>query len=221
MPKRKASSSSRLTVSSVDAALDVLAAETFEKLRHLVNKFNEASGIQLSEDAVKSRWEEACKRHWVMKAMEDLCCGSRVDDSMGDLQRGDMHTDSRPLPSQLHQGPVARHKLSLAEESEWKKWTPKTGDLVLVELANEEIWPGKVRDAHDRAYSRLSNVSASSKAARLPEVAAFTPSGYTRKTMIRKSYARACLTLGSSPSNHVWCLSICALIRQSWRPVLS
>lgn len=144
MPKRKISSSSRLTVSSVDAALDVLAAETFEKLRILVNKFHDASGIELSQDAAKRRWEDACKRHWVMKAMEDLCCDSKAEATTS-------REGTRPLPHRIHQGPVVRHRLSPTEESEWRRWTPQVGDLVVVELQNDEILPGKVRFLRDVA----------------------------------------------------------------------
>jgi hypothetical protein len=147
MPKRKASSSSsssRLTTASVDAALDVLATETFERLHHLVVKFKEASGIELGEEAAKCRWEEACKRHWVMKSLEDLTCGSKVaggDDDMGEA--GQSH-EGRPLPSRLHQGTAVTHNLNPAEELEWKKWSPQLSAVVLVELADGQIWPGKV-----------------------------------------------------------------------------
>jgi hypothetical protein len=35
-------------------------------------------------------------------------------------------------------------KLNDAEEREWNKWQPRVGDLVLIELAQQGVWPGKV-----------------------------------------------------------------------------
>lgn len=52
--------------------------------------------------------------------------------------------DGRPLPSRIHPGPARRHNMSDGEELEWKKWSPKVGDMVLVDLRNDEFWPGKV-----------------------------------------------------------------------------
>lgn len=72
-----ASSSSRHTISTFDAALDMLATSVFDKLRDYKEKFEQASGMELSERAMQVRWDEACKRHMVMKAMEDLCCAPR------------------------------------------------------------------------------------------------------------------------------------------------
>jgi hypothetical protein len=36
------------------------------------------------------------------------------------------------------------HDLTAEEEQEWRKWSPKVNDQVLVELADGRIWPGKV-----------------------------------------------------------------------------
>ena len=55
-----------------------------------------------------------------------------------------MSEDGRPLPHKIHPGPAIRHKMSTGEELEWKKWTPRVGDTVLVDLSNDESWPGKV-----------------------------------------------------------------------------
>lgn len=104
MPKRKAldaplhkgPSSSKLNISCFDAALDVLATETFDKLRQLADKFRQASGVELSERAAQGRWDEACKRHMVMKAMEDLCCASRDFDEGAD---NDMQASEGELKS--------------------------------------------------------------------------------------------------------------------------
>jgi hypothetical protein len=52
--------------------------------------------------------------------------------------------EGRPLPPKLYPGAPARHSLAAAEETEWRKWIPKVGDVVLVELANDQVWPGKV-----------------------------------------------------------------------------
>jgi hypothetical protein len=104
MPKRKQSSgqphrhsSSQFTITSFDAALDVLAAETFDRLRQLADKFQEASGVEVTERARQIRWDEACKRHMVMKAMEDLCCVSRDMDS---------HNESDMNPTDSELGPT-------------------------------------------------------------------------------------------------------------------
>lgn len=79
MPKRKATSAdlSRVappSLASLDAALDLLAHETFDRLQTLTSKFEAAAGVKLNDGVVKARWEEAVKRYWVMKSMDDLCC---------------------------------------------------------------------------------------------------------------------------------------------------
>ena len=146
------SSSSCHTISSFDAALDILATSVFDKLREYKSKFEEASGMVLSDRAMQQRWDEACKRHSVMKAMEDLCCAPREVNGDSDMRiEGEsrlmvklMSDEGRPLPPKLHPGAPVRHQLAAAEETEWRKWIPKVGDVVLVELANEQLWPGKV-----------------------------------------------------------------------------
>jgi len=55
----------------------MLATSVFDKLRDYKEKFEQASGMELSERTMQVRWDEACKRHMVMKAMEDLCCAPR------------------------------------------------------------------------------------------------------------------------------------------------
>jgi hypothetical protein len=49
----------------------------------------------------------------------------------------------RPLP-EVHPGPGVVYGLTPEEEHEWRKWSPKVGDVVLVETAEDGIWPGKV-----------------------------------------------------------------------------
>jgi hypothetical protein len=80
MPKRKSNhgalpaSGPGLSISSFDAALDILACETFTRLDNLTKKFEGAAGVKLNHGVVRSRWEEAVKRYWVMKSMDELCC---------------------------------------------------------------------------------------------------------------------------------------------------
>lgn len=76
MPKRKSDSGPSVGVSltSLDAALDLLACETFTRLETLSTKFEAAAGIKLNDGVVKTRWEEAVRRYGVMKSMDDLCC---------------------------------------------------------------------------------------------------------------------------------------------------
>ncbi len=50
----------------------------------------------------------------------------------------------RPLPPKTHSGAAVVHDLCEDEEGEWRRWMPKVGDVVLVELAEDGIWPGKV-----------------------------------------------------------------------------
>lgn len=87
MPKRKApcSSDTQLSVSSLDAAFDILASETFSKLDHLVKKFEAATHTRLNDGVAHGRWDEACKRYWVTKAMEDLCCSGKPTASLSDM----------------------------------------------------------------------------------------------------------------------------------------
>lgn len=114
MPKRKATSAAELSrvappsLSSLDAALDLLAHETFDRLQTLTSKFEAAAGVKLNEGVVKARWEEAVKRYWVMKSMDDLCCSvnganghsTATEDPSGagndDAMRDDFDGASRP-----------------------------------------------------------------------------------------------------------------------------
>ena len=95
MPKRKSAGSSStqprapLSLASFDAALDLLACETFTRLEGIKSKFEDAAGFDIDETAVRGRWEEAVKRYWVMKSMDDLCCGAApVRDRERDRDRG-------------------------------------------------------------------------------------------------------------------------------------
>ncbi|EKD00158.1 hypothetical protein A1Q2_05501 [Trichosporon asahii var. asahii CBS 8904] len=148
MPKRKATSAdlSRVappSLSSLDAALDLLAHETFDRLQTLTSKFEAAAGVKLNDGVVKARWEEAVKRYWVMKSMDDLCCsvngtgpGVTLEDSPGsdDAMRDDSASVSAAASTFESDGD---------EEQQWRKWAPKLNDVVLVELQKGGIWPGK------------------------------------------------------------------------------
>ena len=85
MPKRKsdgcAPSGSSISITSLDAALDMLACDTFTRLEHLTAKFENAAGIKLSDGVARTRWDEAVRRYWVMKSMDDLCCGLKPSGS--------------------------------------------------------------------------------------------------------------------------------------------
>lgn len=168
-----------VSLASFDAALDLLACETFTRLEGIKGKFEAAAGLTLDESAVRLRWEDAVKRYWVMKSIGDLCCSAppppppaqrnKSEDGMMDgTGQGDREGDEeghssangykangmingneerdehgRPVVKP-HPGAVALHQLNGEEEHEWRKWTPRVGDVVLVDTPSDGIWPGKV-----------------------------------------------------------------------------
>nr|XP_018262833.1 uncharacterized protein I303_04318 [Kwoniella dejecticola CBS 10117]OBR84991.1 hypothetical protein I303_04318 [Kwoniella dejecticola CBS 10117] len=158
MPKRKCAPCDSLPqptlqLGSLDAALDLLACDTFTRLDGLTAKFESCAKVKLEEGVVKARWEEAVKRYWVMKSMDELCCtakkaaakeldGENMDEDYGEKQDG----TGRPLPNRHHPGAIATHDLKPEEEREWRRWTPRIGDIVLVETAEDGFWPGKIID---------------------------------------------------------------------------
>ncbi|WVO16117.1 hypothetical protein L204_103784 [Cryptococcus depauperatus] len=157
MPKRKSNPYEALRVqplplSSLDAALDLLVCETFSRLDSITNKFETCAGVKLHDGVVKTRWEEAVKRYFVMKSMDELTCGAKKlemkeiekDEEMKD-DPGESKTDAkgRPLPSP-YPGAIAVHAMNNEEEAEWRKWDPKRGDVVVVDTAEDGIWPGKI-----------------------------------------------------------------------------
>ncbi len=96
MPKRKTnpctqSSVSPVSLSSFDAALDLLACDTFTRLESLSLKFETAAGIKLNDGVVKHRWEEAVGRYWMTKSMEQCCMAMANGGSS--WQIGDVPTD--------------------------------------------------------------------------------------------------------------------------------
>ncbi|KAK4689977.1 hypothetical protein P7C73_g110, partial [Tremellales sp. Uapishka_1] len=159
MPKRKANPSAPVTapalsISSFDAALDILASDTLARLDSLADKFEVSAGIKLKEGVVRARWEEAVKRRDVMKSMEKLCCGMVGPSQSSSEIAGEIRMEEsdvryrehnpRPFPSTPHPGAVSAHSLSADEVHQWKRWTPKVGDVVLVQLAEGDCWPGKM-----------------------------------------------------------------------------
>lgn len=52
-------------------------------------------------------------------------------------------SNGRPLPAS-YPGAVVTHSLTPEEEHEWRKWTPKVGDVVLVDTFEDGLWPAKV-----------------------------------------------------------------------------
>ena len=81
MSKRKSTaytSCQNVSLSSFDAALDLLACETFTRLDQLSTKFEAAAGIKLNEGVVHKRWEDAVGRYWMMKGLDGLSCASKA-----------------------------------------------------------------------------------------------------------------------------------------------
>jgi hypothetical protein len=164
MPKRKSGGSDAPfptpTLTSLDAALDLLACETFDRLSSLTAKFETAAGVKLNDGVTKQRWEQACMRYWLMKSMDDLSCAASTfktsegseaevamtdDDHQGRLSLCTGLTLGEPSKSS-HPGAIVLFGLDADEASVWRRWTPKAGDMVLVELPGTAgIWPGKVR----------------------------------------------------------------------------
>ena len=168
MPKRKSDvfcPTQNLSLSSLDAAFDILACETFTRLDQLSAKFEAAAGIKLNEGVVKKRWDDAVQRFYMMKGLDGLSCAAAaaglVDAQDGTCQAEcsrrkntvDMDTEDgiedarprRPLPSATYPGIHIKLRLTPEEVAEWKRWSPKAGDVVLIDLPDDAgFWPGKV-----------------------------------------------------------------------------
>lgn len=160
MPKRKSGGDQPFptpSLSSLDAALDLLACETLSRLASLTSKFESAAGVKLNDGVIKHRWEEACMRYWLMKSMDDLSCNGSGSSKDGELEtNGDSamadddgrpagHYD-RPLPKSSHPGAVATFELDAEDAQAWKSWSPKINDTVLCQLPGSlGFWPGKVQ----------------------------------------------------------------------------
>lgn len=105
MPKRKtspcpdqqraSSSKGMITLSSLDSALDLLANDTFTKLDGLVGKFENATGIIVDPSQARMRWEEAVKRYWVMRSMDELTCTGKKKEKRRAVDDKDMQQDNQ------------------------------------------------------------------------------------------------------------------------------
>jgi hypothetical protein len=132
MSKRKSNPCApTLSIASLDSALDLLAHETFTRLYDTATKFSKATGVHLEDSIVRARWAEAANRYDCVRSMEKLC--AQPIESAG-----------RPLPTRSSPGPTLTFQLTAEEEREWRRWQPKQGDQVLVQLSDGVILPAKV-----------------------------------------------------------------------------
>ncbi|ODN94182.1 hypothetical protein L198_05033 [Cryptococcus wingfieldii CBS 7118] len=167
MPKRKSidpAPPQPPPLSSLDAALDLLVCDTFTRLDSIAAKFEACAAVKLNDGVVHARWEEAVKRYWVMKSMDELTCSAEKnraaggnrngyigslpdgeDGVMEDAENTERDGKSRPMPT-AYPGAVSVHNLAADEEDEWRKWNPRLGNVVLVDTAHDGIWPGKIID---------------------------------------------------------------------------
>ncbi|ORY32800.1 hypothetical protein BCR39DRAFT_521630 [Naematelia encephala] len=188
MPKRKSSNPcssiggggvgiQQPSVACFDAALDLLACDTFSRLDQIKRCFEDRAGIQFDDGIVQRRWDEAVKRYWVMKSMDELCCSMRSTkgngngngNGNGEMDQEDIKScvDEKQRQRQqaaasqfIYPGVISAHALCPDEAAEWRRWVPKVGDVVLVQLEPEQIpacsssvsipggtiWPGKIID---------------------------------------------------------------------------
>ncbi|ORX35791.1 hypothetical protein BD324DRAFT_581631 [Kockovaella imperatae] len=179
MPKRKCEAftgAQPISVSSLDAALDLLACETFTRLDHLTARFEAATGLKLNEGVVHKRWDDAVQRYHMMKGLGGLSCAAKAagvevseeaasgskerERDCGGSRRGSMGImetghgpvefaprSRRPLPANVYPGAEAKYNLDPEETAEWKRWQPKINDVVLVDMPDDGgIWPGKIID---------------------------------------------------------------------------
>lgn len=105
---------------------------------------------------------------------------------------GRTDNNGRPLPAS-YPGAVVTHGLTPEEEHEWRKWTPKVGDVVLVDTFEDGLWPAKVcqkkskeRLVYLQSY-RLSTRKLFSKAVPSPEAIISSQSAFIMKICLRMS----------------------------------
>ncbi|KAL7421928.1 hypothetical protein Q5752_003700 [Cryptotrichosporon argae] len=152
MPKRKSTSpgSPGISLTSFDAALDLLACETFARVAKLADNFEVATSVRLSDTVCRSRWDEAVGRYWLMKSLDGLCCGSGgggiAKEGGDEAMKDEKDAYERPIADNHHPGAVAKWQLDADESQQWRRWTPRAGDLVLVDLPEHGVWPGKIID---------------------------------------------------------------------------
>lgn len=76
--------------------------------------------------------------------------------SLGPAKVTDVVTDDshyeRPLPKSHHPGAVIAFGLDSDEEVQWRRWSPKAGDVVIIELQDGTTWPGKVRNGYHTGF---------------------------------------------------------------------
>jgi hypothetical protein len=51
--------------------------------------------------------------------------------------------NGRVIP-EPHMGPTRMYGLCADEEQQWRRWSPRPGDVVLVDHPDHGVWPGKV-----------------------------------------------------------------------------
>lgn len=91
------------SLAALDAALDLLACETFGRLQELTAKFESAAGVKLNDGVVKHRWGEACMRYYLMKSMDDLTCSASALKAHGD-NHDEMSMEDESVPNGTSQG---------------------------------------------------------------------------------------------------------------------
>lgn len=95
MPKRKSINTSA-TLGSLDAALDLLVCESFQRLESVAARWEAAAGVKLNPGVLRERWDEAAKRYWVMKSMDELCCTAGASSSKLPEDDGAVMIDGTP-----------------------------------------------------------------------------------------------------------------------------
>lgn len=66
-------------------------------------------------------------------------------DQVASAEPSDAGSYARPLPNSHHPGAVRAFELDADEELQWRRWSPRVGDVVLVEMQDGTVWPAKVR----------------------------------------------------------------------------
>lgn len=67
--------------------------------------------------------------------------------SLNCTEHADVSDYSRPLPKSHHPGAARAFQLDADEELQWRRWSPRVNDMVLVELQDGAVWPAKVSEA--------------------------------------------------------------------------
>jgi hypothetical protein len=67
-----------------------------------------------------------------------------------DVVTDDSHYNARSKSH--HPGAVIAFGLDSDEEVQWRRWSPKAGDVVIIELQDGTTWPGKVRNGYHTGF---------------------------------------------------------------------